>query len=243
MSATVSPSSTSLPGRQFIAEYFLHLLVWTFPFVPLLALLYSISSIWRGATKRKNLSEQRWDALLFLVFLANIIGYAFVSFHYWVGYGPRYYYGSFFALALLGAKGMIVLLDGLKAHWPTGERTGLAAVALGICLALSLCWLFPTKLVEAYRYVEARQALYRLVEQEQIKDAVIFIRAVSGEFLPWNLTRNSPDFRATVLYVHDLGTLNHLLMRQYPGRQFFLYEYDETKEPILRHLLLEDTGG
>ncbi len=75
------------PGRHFIAEYLLHLLVWTFPFVPLLALLYSLRL---GETKPKNPSEQRWDALLFLVCLANIIGYAFVPFHYWVGYGPRY---------------------------------------------------------------------------------------------------------------------------------------------------------
>jgi hypothetical protein len=177
------------------------------------------------------------------VCLANIIGYAFVPFHYWVGYGPRYYYGSFFAVALLGARGTMALLDRLNARWPTRERMGLAAVALGVCVALSLCWLFPTKLVEAYRYIEARQALYRLVEHERIENAVIFIRAVSGEYLPWNLTRNRPDFQATVLYVHDLGTLNHLLMKQYPGRTFFLYEYDETKTPILRPLVPDDAGG
>jgi Dolichyl-phosphate-mannose-protein mannosyltransferase len=229
-----------LLGRRFIAEYFLHLLVWTFPFVPLVALLYSI---WLGETKPQNPSEQRWDALFFLVFLSTIIGYAFVPFHYWVGYGPRYYYGSFFAVALLGAKGTMALFDRLKGRWSPHERIGLAAVALGSCVALSLCWLFPTKLVENYWNVEARQALYRLVQHEQIENAVIFIRAVSGEYLPWNLTRNRPDFQGTVLYVHDLGPLNHLLMRQYPGRTFFLYEYDETKEPILRHLVLDDAGG
>jgi hypothetical protein len=137
----------------------------------------------------------------------------------------------------------MALLDRLKGRWSTHERRGLAAVALGGCLALSLCWLFPTKLAETYRYVEARQALYRLVQYEHIENAVIFIRAVGGGYLPWNLTRNRPDFQGTVLYVHDLGTLNHLLMRQYPGRTFFLYDYDETKEPILRHLVLDDAGG
>jgi len=49
-----------------------------------------------------------------------------------------------------------------------------------------------------------------------------------------------------VLYVHDLGGLNHLLIGQYPGRKFFLYEYDATKPPILRPLFPDEavkTGG
>ena len=129
-----------LPGRQFIAEYFLHLLVWAFPFMPLLALLYSV---WLGETGRRSLAEQRWDALLFLVFLSNVLWYAFVPFHYWAGYGPRYYYGSFFALALLGARGAVALIDRLKRRWASGERAGLAAVALGICLASEPLLGFP----------------------------------------------------------------------------------------------------
>jgi hypothetical protein len=85
-----------------------------------------------------------------------------------------------------------------------------------------------------------------MVERTQLDNAVIFIRAVSGEFLPWNLTRNAPDFRGAVLYVHDLGDLNHVLIEQFPGKKFFLYEYDETKPPILRPLLPDgavETGG
>jgi Dolichyl-phosphate-mannose-protein mannosyltransferase len=222
-----------LPGRHFIAEYLLHLLVWVFPLMPPLALLYSV---WPGETWAKSPSEQRWDALFLLVCLSNVLWYAFVPFHYWVGYGPRYYYASFFALALLGARGAMALLDRLKRRWPAGEGVGLAAIALGICSALSLFWVFPVKLVEAHRFIVARQALYQMVDRRQLDNAVIFIRAVSGDFLPWNLTRNSPDFRGKVLYVHDLEGMNHLLIGQYPRRKFFLYEYDETKPPILRPL-------
>jgi hypothetical protein len=49
-----------------------------------------------------------------------------------------------------------------------------------------------------------------------------------------------------VLYVHDLNDLNPLLIGQYPGRKFFLYQYDETKPPILRTLIPDEavkTGG
>jgi Dolichyl-phosphate-mannose-protein mannosyltransferase len=233
----------NLPGRHFIAEYVLHLLVWTFPFVPLLALLYSI---WLDRTWAKSPSEQRWDAVFLLVFLANVLCYAFVPFHYWAGYGPRYYYASFFAVALLGARGAAALLDRLKRRWPAAESVGLAAVALMICLALSLFWAFPVNLADAHRAIVSRRALYRMVDRAQLDNAVVFIRAVSGDFLPWNLTRNSPDFRGTVLYVHDLGDLNRLLIGQYPGRKFFLYEYDETKPPILRQLMPDEavrTGG
>jgi hypothetical protein len=227
------------PGRQFIAEYSLHLLVWVFPFIPPLALIYSI---WLGETWAKSSSERRWDALFFLVLLANVLWYAFVPFHYWVGYGPRYYYASFFALALLGARGAAALLDHLKRRRQAGEGVGLVVVALGICAALSLFWVFPIKLADAHTAIVARQALYRMVNRTQLENAIIFIRYGRGDYLPWNLTRNSPDFQGTVLYVHDLGDLNHLLVEQYPERKFFLYEYDETKPPTLRPLMPDESG-
>ena len=226
-----------LLGRQFVAEYFFHLLAWTFPFLPLLALIYSL---WLGKTGKRSLTERRWDTLLFLVFLSNVCWYVFVPFHYWAGYGPRYYYGSFFAVALLGARGMVALISRFAPRGADAERVGFAAVALAVCLALSLCWLFPVKLVEARRRIEARLVLYEKVEQERLQNVVVFIQSVREEFAPWNLTRNTSDFRGTVLYVHDLGELNHLLIRQYPGRRFFRYEYDETKRLILREIIPDE---
>jgi hypothetical protein len=226
-----------LPGRDFFAEYILHLLTWAFPFMPILALLYSV---WLGRGWAKSASEQRWDALFLLVFLSNILGYAFVPFHYWAGYGPRYYYASFFALALLGARGAMALLDRPKRRWPAGEGIGLATAALGICSALSLLWMLPVKLADAHRSILARQALYRMIDRTQLDNAIVFIRYVGGDFQPWNLTRNPPDFQGKVLYVHDLERLNHLLIGHYPGRKFFLYEYDETKPPILQPLMADE---
>jgi hypothetical protein len=38
----------------------------------------------------------------------------------------------------------------------------------------------------------------------------------------------------------------NILIGQYPGRKFFLYEYDETRLPILRPLIPDEevkTGG
>jgi hypothetical protein len=232
-----------LLGRRFIAEYFLHLFVWTFPFLPLLALLYSI---WLGTMGWRSLTEQRWDALLLVVFLSNVFWYVFVPFHYWAGYGPRYYYGSFFAVALLGARGAMALINRLTRRGAGAVRVGFTAVALGICLTLSLSWVFPVKLVEAYRRIDARLVLYHKVAEEKLENVVVFIWPVKEDFAPWNLTRNSPDFRGKVLYVHDLGDLNHVLIEQFPGRTFFIYEYDETKPPILRPLMPDDavtTGG
>jgi hypothetical protein len=92
-------------------------------------------------------------------------------------------------------------------------------------------------LAEAHRYIEARRALYRTVEQEKLQNAVVFVRAVSGNYFPWNLTRNTPDFQGPVLYVHDLQDSNWLLFQQYPGRRFFVYEYDEKKQPILQEIV------
>jgi hypothetical protein len=232
-----------LPGRSFIVEYLLHLLVWAYPFLPLLGFLYSV---WLGQAWAKNPSEQRWDALFLLVVLSNVLWYAFVPFHSWAGYGPRYYYASFFALALLGARGAMALLNRLKRRWPAGEGVGLAAAALGICSALSLFWVLPVKLADAHRSIVARQALYQMIDRTQLDNAIVFIRYVSGDSQPWNLTRNPLDFQGKVLYVHDLEGLNHLLIGQYPGRKLFLYDYDETKPPILQPLIPDEavkTGG
>jgi Dolichyl-phosphate-mannose-protein mannosyltransferase len=222
-----------LLGRRFIAEYFLHLLVWTFPFLPLLALVYGM---WPRQTEKRSHKGQRWDTLLLLMFLSNVFWYTLVPFHYWAGYGPRYYYGSFFAVALLGAQGAVALMRRLPYRWGIGERAGFAAVALGVCLTLSLCWLFPVKLLEAYENIQARLALYRTIEQQKLQNVVVFIRSVKEQFSPLDLTRNAPDFHGTVLNVHDLGELNHLLFRQYPGRRFFRYEYDETKPAVLSEI-------
>jgi hypothetical protein len=181
-----------------------------------------------------------------VVFLSNVFWYVFVPFHYWAGYGPRYYYGSFFAVALLGARGAMALINRLTRRGAGAVRVGFTAVALGICLTLSLSWVFPVKLVEAYRRIDARLVLYHKVAEEKLENVVVFIWPVKEDFAPWNLTRNSPDFRGKVLYVHDLGDLNHVLIEQFPGRTFFIYEYDETKPPILRPLMPDDavtTGG
>ena len=86
-------------------------------------------------------------------------------------------------------------------------------------------------------------ALYHKVAEEKLENVVVFIWSVKEEFAPWNLTRNTSDFRGTVLYVHDLGELNHLLIKQYPRRRFFRYEYDEPKKPILREITSEVAIG
>lgn len=106
--------------------------------------------------------------------------------------------------------------------------------------------MFPVKLADAYRAIAARQALYRTVDRTQLDHAIIFIRYVNGDFQPWNLTRNPPDFLGKVWYVHDLDGMNHLLIGQYPRKKFFLYEYDEPKPPLLRPLIPDDavrSGG
>ena len=44
---------------------------------------------------------------------------------------------------------------------------------------------------------------------------------------PGDLTRNGTRFDGPVLYVQDLGPANARLLRAYPGRASFLYEFDE----------------
>jgi hypothetical protein len=108
-----------LPGLPFVADYILQLCIWAFPFVPLLALL---QGLWLAKASARPDSPPHWDVLLLLVFLSAVLGYAGVPFHPLAGCGPRYYYASWSALALLAAKGAVTLAAG-RAPRPTAWRS------------------------------------------------------------------------------------------------------------------------
>jgi hypothetical protein len=70
-----------------------------------------------------------------------------------------------------------------------------------------------------------------MVDRAQLDNAVIFIRAVIGDFQLWNLMRNPPDFSWKVLYVQGLDCPNHPLIGQYPRRKLFLLRIRPDKVP------------
>ncbi len=50
-------------------------------------------------------------------------------------------------------------------------------------------------------------------------------------------TRNALDFQGNIVYALDMGEENARLMAAYPGRRYFLYQYDQNSgQAVLREI-------
>jgi hypothetical protein len=105
-------------------------------------------------------------------------------------------------------------------------------------LFITLCVFFGARGIE--RKTKREFLWAGLCGSMSFLNAIVFIRYVSGDFQPWNLTRNPPDFQGKLLYAQDLERLNHLLIGHCPRQKFFAYEYDDAKLPILRPLMVDE---
>ena len=80
-----------------------------------------------------------------------------------------------------------------------------------------------------------RKDLYRLVEREKIKNAIIFLKTGTGTIRPMpiqDLTRNDLDYSNSVLYVWDRGKDNQRLMEYYPKKHYYTYSYDKKSKKM-----------
>ncbi|MBI4640452.1 MAG: glycosyltransferase family 39 protein [Candidatus Tectomicrobia bacterium] len=228
-----------LPGWKYLGGYLLELFLWTFP----TSLIALFGLLW---FKKKRIPSVHWkssETFLLLTCLFFIFFYLFVPYHYLEGYGPRYYYSAFFALALLGGRGAIALLppSPLVGEGRDGgggdKRPLLPKMATAICLGTYFL-LLPYHGLSQYKKVDDRLFFQRMVQEADLHNAVIFVKAFSGDLDPWNLVRNSINFDGDIVYVWDYGEeLNEKIMEQYRGRQYFVYDYGEVLgEPRLRRV-------
>lgn len=129
-------------------------------------------------------------------------------------YGPRYLFEGTTALILLTA----CVLQSL----PRGR----------IILLGSVLFLNALGLVHYGRYyadqIRDRMTLYDQVERQGLRHAIVFLRTGTGDMEPRDLTRNGIHFDGPVLYVLDRGPLNEELLKRYPDRQAFYFEYNPT---------------
>jgi len=193
---------------DYTGAYLVKLLIWSFPALPILALV----ALFASAPER----VKRWERCLASILLALIIAYAIIAFPDWPAYGPRYYYNGFLAIPLLGAKGCLMLCERLK-------KRHLVLLLLGAVL-LNFGVVFPFHSVTTYTDIYAMNDVERQVQQVNPGRALIFLAPdpESGQ-AP---TRNAIDFQSDTVYVLDMGEQNARLMAAYPGRRYFLYQYD-----------------
>lgn len=141
-------------------------------------------------------------------------------------YGPRFYYEGFPFLILFTISNLF------KEDFYYKKSS----------LSKFLFWLFILSLVlnvpilikhlRIERTVAwGRRDLYRLVEKDNIKNAVIFLKTGSGAIRQMpirDLTRNDIAYSNSVLYAWDRGEENKRLMEYYPKRGYYTYSYDRN---------------
>ena len=190
--------------------YLLKLLTWSFPFLPILALVRLFSAA--------PDSVKQWERCFAAILLALIIAYALIAFPEGPAYGPRYYYSGFLAIPLLGAKGFARLFE-------TSKRRLLIPCLLGTVL-LNVGIVLPYHSTLAYQEIYTHNDFERQMKQLSPGPALVFLAPdpESGQ-AP---TRNTIDFQSDIVYALDRGEQNSRLMQAYPGRRYFLYQYDRT---------------
>ena len=204
---------------QYHVSYLVKLLTWSFPALPILALVTLFSS----APER----VKRWERCLASILFALIVAYAMIAFPEGPAYGPRYYYSGFLAIPLLGARGFVLLFEASKKRLLIPLLTGAVLLNVGI--------VFPYHSILVYKVIYEMNDFERQVKQINPGPALVFLAPdpESGQ-AP---TRNTIDFRSNIVYALDMGEQNSRLMEAYPGRRYFLYQYDQNSgQAVLREI-------
>ncbi len=165
-------------------------------------------------------------AALVALLLSLIIGYFFFYYH---GncYGPRFYFEGIGAMVFLIALGLSRLMDWmqlLSRRFPAIQRLLLALpISLGLTLFLfGLFWLNP-QLWDNYKHFrEVDDSLHRLVQQEEIHNAVVLIPGSTVSYM-YGFNFNEPDFDQDVIFARHLYEGSAELMYLYPNRDFYRY--------------------
>jgi 4-amino-4-deoxy-L-arabinose transferase-like glycosyltransferase len=204
-------------------HYFVKLLTWSFPGIPLLALVALVST---GPERMR-----RWERCLASVLFSIMIAYAMIAFPEGPGYGPRYYYSGFLALPLLGARGFAVLLKKSTERLRVPLLIGAVLLEVGVVMPHHGAW--------AYKVIHEQDDFERQVKRINPGPALVFL-AVEPD-ANQDRTRNTIDFHGSVVYAIDQGERNSVLMQAYPGRRYFRYEYDHASgRAMLREIARRD---
>lgn len=139
-------------------------------------------------------------------------------------YGPRYYYEGFPFLVLFTISNLFKE----DFYYKKNDLSKFLLWLFILSLILNVPMLIGHLRIER-EVVWGRKDLYRLVEKEKIKNAIIFLNTGSGAIRQMpigGLTQNDIDYSNSVLYVWDRGEDNKRLMGYYLKRGYYTYSYD-----------------
>lgn len=212
-------------GLTFIVLRFSYLMHYS---APLLVVLFLVSVF-----KRPPDEPMMARLLRYAFFYGSFIYFLYFS---WGGnqYGPRYWWESFPFLGL-------ALGDQIGRWWRHGNPR-LRKFLIGALIASipAAGWTFYQQGTYLEKCSRERKALYTLVDTTVTGPAIIFVHGFLGDSMviaEEDAVRNHPLLNTPILYAHDLGDKNPLLMQAFPKRAYYRGTYDRShKRAVLEEM-------
>jgi hypothetical protein len=201
-----------------VTKGFEHVVRWMFMFIywcsPALLILYFI-----GLYQKIKNSSERWVRPEDYFYILLMIGYFF---YYQIGgnqYGPRFFFEALPFLVVF----VVSKIFQRQSKW------ALALFYAGFIYAVVK---IPFIAEREHQVIEERNDLYRIVKEEKLSNAVVFVSSHTSVIRPMptgDLTRNDVAYENSVIYALDLKAEDSVLMQYYPERSFYKYVRDREQ--------------
>lgn len=167
--------------------------------------------------------RKKWDWLLGTTAISIIV---FHFFYYHKGLG-KFQFPALFAMFLLSARGVVKLEQFLKDHFHVPSCGSFKVLFVLFPLLVNIILLITPGYIGTVKTQATFPDPFLQVRRKNITNSIIFLKTVPEHWDNSELyIQNSPDFDDSVLFAKDLGPKNILLMRYYPNRTYYLYEFD-----------------
>jgi len=171
--------------------------------------------------------KNKWDIILFATVSTIIFLHIFYHFR-----SARYYYVSYFALFLLAARGIALAEVSIKNYLPDISIKNLNYFFLLFILISNIFIIsLPQKVIKRYEIYQRLRDPFTMVRANNLKNSVVFLSSVPERYNNISYYVQNPlDFTGDVLFVRDLKERNSELMKYYPQKDFYIYEFDRLKK-------------
>ena len=174
-------------------------------------------------------TRERWDYLLGAVPVMLVGGYFFYWWHSQILFGPRWEYEALGALVLLTARGLRVLPGFVQQNLQLTKSTDRIKASTATVFFFSYLSLVVVALPALVKFYATGYGCtcntMRTVHRAGLKHAVVFTRLYDDAAVENNMAVNGD-----VVYARDLGPLNPILEKLYPGRRFYYANEDTLNE-------------
>jgi hypothetical protein len=173
-------------------------------------------------------TRERWDCLLIGTLVCLVAGHFCYWFHAIV-FGPRWEYEALPALVLLSARGLRALPGFIQEQLALPVETEQVRHRTARLLLLGYASMFTIAipaLIGIYSYgFGVSNSTGLTIDRARLRNAVVMARRYDEVFL-----KNQFPPGGEVVYTKDLGGLNPLIAKLYPGRRLYWANRDTLRE-------------